>query len=117
MAKKKISQLKQIDGKLEPKKINASTLEQIWGEDSGLAKYKTLDVEEYKVQLNEMNAADIRIHASKLGFMPIENTERLKGKLITEFIKHVSSYNKPSPSGSNGKKISKEVLNILAEAK
>jgi hypothetical protein len=117
--KKTLKDLKQIDGKSEkPKKITAHTLEQIWGEDSGLVKYKTFDLDEYKTQLNEMTAADMREHASKLGVMPIDNIERLKNRLVTEFIKHVSSFNRPEPIGvAASKNVSKKVLDILAEAK
>lgn len=125
---KKINEMKQVDGRLiEPtittstnasKKVTAQTLDQLWGDD-GLWKYKTMDVGEYEKQLNEMNAADVRDHAIKLGFMPIENTERLKGRLINEFRKFVGSYNKPESVGLkvNGRPVSKDVMNILAEAK
>ncbi len=43
--KKKLKELKQTDGKAEPAK--PTTLDQIWG-NTGLTKYGTADVEEYK---------------------------------------------------------------------
>jgi hypothetical protein len=119
--KKKLSELKQIHGKLEvesqqnPSQYTPTMLSQIWG-DEGLNKYKTLNADVYASQLTEMNSSDLRRHAVDLGIVPIENRERLTKRLISEFYKHVASYQKPGAVITQNKP-TKEILDILAEAK
>ncbi len=110
----------QINGELDTdnEKFVPTTLAQLFGEDDGLNKYKTLDKEEYKQSLGEMNTADLRGHASKLGIMPLANRERLTKRLQLEHSRHVAGHQKPASSHPvQPSNISKQVRDILAEAK
>lgn len=110
-----------------PKKINKSqthgkietpnSLDQIWG-DTGISKYGTLDLQEYKKYLNDLNKSDLQSHASKIGLIPVDNLTILKERLEREFTKHVSAYTaKASNDSQKEEKISKEAKNILAEGR
>ncbi len=116
--KKKIQELNQIDGKQE--KFIPTTLSQIWG-DTGIDKYKTLDIEVYKNQLKSMNLSDLRTHAVKIGLIPNKERERLEKQLIVEFRKYANLYQKPQDLNIHPKDISKEklkaALDIMSEAK
>ena len=119
MGRKKLTEMNQIHGKIDPEeegKFEPSTLAQMWG-DTGESKYKTLNNEEYQLQLSDMNTADLRSHAVKLGIMPIQSRERLSKKLMVEFARHVSSYKKPILDKNRNKKVSKEVWDIMSEAR
>lgn len=113
MAKKKLNQLKQTDGRVKP-----TTLDQIWG-DTGLTKYKTLNVNEYEVYLDNLNMAEIQDHAREVGLMPIDSINRLKQTLIQEFKSYTAKY-KPLPEAPDTNDITKfspQVRKILAESK
>lgn len=112
--KKKLKQLKQIDGKAEPSK--PMTLDQIWGE-TGLSKYGVSDVEEYKNYINNLNRTDIHNHALEVGIIPVDNMEILVARLEREFIRHLSSYQASNKTEVKQKKISKEVAKILSEGR
>ena len=111
-AAKKVSKLSQAHGKKET--YEASTLEQIWGDD-GTSKYKTLDENEYLENLNDLSRVDLQAHAVKIGLIPIDNAEQLKKRLLTEFKKHVSQYKLPKISAKSNKKLSREAMKILEE--
>ena len=113
-AAKKVSKLSQAHGKKET--YEASTLEQIWGDD-GTSKYKTLDENEYLENLNDLSRVDLQAHAVKIGLIPIDNAEQLKKRLLTEFKKHVSQYKLPKISAKSNKKLSREAMKILEEGK
>lgn len=104
---------KQIHGKIETNE--PTTLDQIFG-DTGINKYKTLKLEEYESQLNDMNNSDLQAHAYKIGLVPVDNIKMLKGRLITEFKKHVNSFKKPK-TVNKPIVISQEVKNILSEGR
>jgi hypothetical protein len=113
----------QAHGKVETK--NITRLEQIWGDD-GLWKYSTLEKGQYENSLKEMNTAELRRHASKLGVMPVANRDRLLKRLVIEFAKHVSLYKaQPLTSSKEGmvkvagskKEVSQEALKIMSECK
>jgi len=110
--KKKLKELKQTDGKAEP--VKPTTLDQIWG-NTGLTKYGTSDVEEYKEYIKGLNRTDIHNHALEVGIIPIDNMEILFSRLEREFIRHVSSFQAPGKTEQKQKKISKEVAKILSE--
>ncbi len=112
--KKKLEELSQSHGMEQ--KFEPSTLEQIWG-DEGTNKYGTLDEEVYLEKINEMNKTDLWSHASKLGLVPIDNTNLLKKTLLSEFRKHVNSYKRPTEIKADEVKLTKEVLKILAEGR
>ena len=123
MAKRKLKDLNLIDGQAEKvdesgEKFVPSTLDQLWG-DTGDGRYNTVDYDEYKNQLDEMNTSDLRAHASRLGILPVTSRERLSKRLLTEFTKHFNNYRKPANENlaNSLKKTPKAVLDILAEAK
>ena len=111
LQKTRLDQLSQTHGKIE--NYEPSTLDQIIGE-TGLAKYSTLDRDEYLNYLNNFNKTDLHRHSISLGQIPIDNRERLTKKLLSEFDLWVSSYKKPKASNKESPKITDEVLRILA---
>lgn len=94
MAKKKLNlnDIHQAHGKDE-NRDSVQSLDQLWGDD-GLSRYKTLDLAEYTANLAEMNKTDLQNHAAKLGLVPIDSRELLVKRLIAEFKKHVTKYEK-----------------------
>ena len=114
MANKKITKLSdllQTDGKLHPEQnseLNASKfvptrLDQILGENSVFNRYATLDKEVYANEIENMNLAELRTHAVKLGtFVPSSNRERLVKQLLGEFHKYTTNLKgRPEVSDSN----------------
>lgn len=113
--KKKVENLNQIHAKEE--KFIPTTLDQIWG-DTGLSKYKTLNEDEYKNSLDEMNKTDLHAHACYVGLVPVDNREMLTKRLLTEFRKHAASFRgMPVGNPKVNQKISKEVEQILSEGR
>ena len=114
MAKKKLEQVQQVHGKED--KFKPSTLEQVWG-DTGLSKYKTLDVNEYTAQLSTMNKSDLYAHASKVGVVPVDSREMTVKKLVAEFKRHVGSYKMPAATTKTPTVPSQKIMSILAEGR
>ncbi len=113
--KNKLSNLEQTHGKQENLETQPLTLDQIWGDD-GLAKYNTVDENEYSGQLDEMSLSDIQNHAARIGIIPTSNRGNLTKKLMSEFRKHVASYTPATVVKSNSSQtVDKEVLKILKE--
>ena len=113
----KVDKLSQTHGKVETAETKPTTLDQIWG-DTGMHKYKTLDEEEYKQHLKEMAKVDLQAHAVTIGLIPVDNTEQLKKRLLTEFKKYAATYKLPNLSKGNDKlKLTKEIQQILNEGK
>jgi len=112
---KKLDNLNQVDGKSE-KKIEPSTLDQVWGDD-GMSKYKTLDVNTYEQVVDGMSKADLKNEAIRVGLLPVDNSEQLKIRLLREFSAHVSSYNRPVDSSRPKLEASDEALKILGEGR
>ena len=110
--KSKLDNLKQVDGDAAFEK---TTIDQILG-DTGMSKYKTFDLENYKTSLADMNKSDLQTHAAKMGVMPIDDRRRLTDRLIREFQVHVASYQRPK---QQVRQIipSKEALAIMAEGR
>ena len=114
--KKKLTDLKQIDGKLEKDgEFQFTTLEQIWG-GTGEGKYKTLDIEKYAASLADMNLSDLQAHAIGVGIIPSENRERLTKQLVREFQGHISAYRVPKIA-TKKTVLSKDATRILAEGR
>ena len=111
---KKIDSLSQAHGKEE--KHQPTTLDQIWG-DSGMSKYKTLNEEEYEQQLRDFSRADLQAHAVKVGLIPIDNSDQLRKRLLTEFRKYASVYKAPIHAKKDEKPLSKQAMKILNEGK
>lgn len=114
MPRKKLNSLNQTHGKEE--KFAPTSLDQVWG-DTGLSKYNTFSAEEYRAKLAEMNKADLRAHAAKMGIIPVDNRELIIKSLIRKFNQHVSAYQRPIIPQNKNKVLSKEALDILAEGK
>jgi hypothetical protein len=113
----------QAHGRVETKSF--TRLEQIWGDD-GFWKYNTLDRGQYEDLLKNMNTAELRNHASKLGVMPVASRDRLLKRLVIEFAKHAAIY-KSNPltvskqgttkvAGSK-REVSTAALKIMSECK
>ena len=124
MSKKlNIKTAKQTDGKVRKEEVSGSqyeptTLSQLWGETNGSEKYKTLDVEEYKEQLNQMNMSELQGHALEVArVVPIHQRERLEKRLVLEFQRHVAGFLVPKVTHKKDKPVSNEALRIMAECK
>ena len=111
---KKVKEMAQTHGMEES--TEPTTLDQVWG-DTGVSRYKTMDVNEYESQLNDMNKSDLQAHAQKIGLLPIDNVTQLRGRLLREFNKHVSAYKRPRthPHSWSTKNLSTEARQILSE--
>ena len=115
MPKKKlrINEMNQVHGKDESTS-SVQSLDQLWG-DTGVQKYSTLNVEEYSQKLAEMNKSDLQNHAAKLGLVPIDSRELLVKRLIAEFKKHVSQYEKVRPQESKNLDQEQKVKKLLSD--
>ncbi len=115
-SKKKLNELNQTHGK-EEKNTQPTTLDQIWG-DTGMWKYKTMDVDEYTDYLKNLDKSDLQAHATQMGLIPVDNRNTLSQRLIREFKKHVSAYTTPTHKDPTADgKVSEEVRKILREGK
>lgn len=115
MAKKKLNlnEMHQAHGKDE-NKDSVQSLDQLWGDD-GMSKYKTLDLMEYTNNLAEMNKSDLQNHAAKLGLVPIDSREILVKRLISEFKKHTTKYQKVRKQESKDDKKEAQVKKLLSD--
>ena len=113
-SRKGVKDLSQAHGKNEGNQ--PITLDQIWGDD-GSSKYKTIKEEEYAENLAEMSRTDLHAHASRVGLIPIENSDQLKKRLMVEFRKHVAQYKMPVINAQKSNNLSKEAMKILEEGR
>jgi hypothetical protein len=108
----KLSDLNQIDGQLHPeledsKEIRSQSskitrLDQLLNSDIGFNKYKTMDADVYKNELDSMNLVELRSHANRVaGIVPSATRERVIKQLLLAFRKHVAAFNVPDHSDSN----------------
>ena len=111
---KKIANLSQAHGKAEEKK--PSTLDEVWGDD-GTSKYGTLDEAQYLNDLDGMTKADICLHASKLGIIPVDDRSRLLKTLLSNFRKYAAKFNIPNQTNEAHEKLPKNIREILEEGK
>ena len=91
MARKKLSNLEQVHGKVEDEKFIPRTLNQIFG-DTGFDRYQTLDVDVYEKELDEMSMSDMIGHATRIGVIPVGDKNRLRKALVNKFHEHVGMY-------------------------
>ena len=110
----KLSEISQAHGKEENKKFEPTTLNQIWGDD-GMAKYKTLDAEQYEEQIRAMSKSELQMHSTEIGLIPVDNRETLTSRLVREFRRHVASFTVPSQSKKRPKSVSSSAIRILKE--
>ena len=113
--KMKLESLSETHGKIEEGE-KPTTLDQIWG-DTGLWKYKTMDLIEYKKYLMEMNKTDLQAHAKKIGLIPIDDRINLNKRLVDEFKKHISAYKSSSQTKETPQDVSEEAKRILSEGR
>lgn len=121
MANNKKKNLKELNRAHGNEKPEIRTMEQLLG-NTGVSKFGTLDVEEYKEKLNKMDWSEISDHAVANGFFPgdVENIDRLKKTLVTNFVNYASQFRQFStpqvkPNKQN-KKASEEMRNFLEKA-
>jgi len=105
---------KEATGKIET--YEPTTLDQIFG-DTGISKYKTLDLSEYEKSLGEMSLSDLQNHALKLGLVPIDNAQMLKKRLIVAFKVHIAQFRKPIVRNKKPIELDSETKKILAEGR
>lgn len=97
-----------INGKVETKR-KPRTLDEILGYDA-LSEYKTLDPQEYKESLSEMNMADLQVHAVQKGVLPGDSRERTVQRLMNAFAEHRGKYCEVSTAAKNRPSKKKEEL-------
>ena len=112
--RKSMKNLSQTHAKEE--KFEATTLEQIWGDD-GTSAYGTLNENAYTKQVDDMNMSDLQAHASTVGIIPIDNRNTLRERLLREFRKLVSSYKKPVQETRSAAHVDPKVMKILSEGR
>ena len=112
--KASVKKMSQTHGKVE--KFEPTTLDQIWGDD-GTSMYGTMDDTEYQLRLDDMNMSDLQSHASRVGIIPIDNRSMLRDRLLREFRKYVSSYQKPIVTQDDSQTADKETMKILSEGR
>ena len=113
--KKSLDNINQTHAKVE-NKFEPTTLDQIWGDD-GTSEYGTLDYENYKAKVFDMNMSDLQAHASRVGIVPVDNRNMLTDRLLREFSKHVSSFKKPVENLAEQQNIPQKIRDILAEGR
>ena len=112
--KKKMKTISETHGKVDEGK--PTTLDQIWG-DTGLWRYNTMDLSEYKKYLKNLNKTDLQAHAKKVGLIPVDERSILNKRLLAEFKRHVSSYSSLNKSKGEVESVSNEVKKILSEGR
>lgn len=112
--KKSLKNMSQAHGKVE--KFEPTTLDQIWGDD-GTSMYGTMQQSEYEKRLDDMNLSDLQTHASRIGIIPIDNRNMLRDRLVKEFVKHVSAYQKPVKEDQAPTPLDNESMKILSEGR
>ncbi len=110
----KLESLSQAHGKDESS-FQPTTLDQIWGE-TGNSAFGTMDEENYKKTLQEMNKSDLKSHAVKKGLIPIDDRLQLEKRLVSEFRKHINAFKRPQDD-VRATKLSKTSRDILSEGK
>jgi hypothetical protein len=112
-AKKSVKNMSQTHAKQE---FQPTTLDQIWG-DTGSSTYGTMDEGVYVERIDDMNLSDLQAHASTVGIIPIDNRTMLRDRLLREFRKHVSAYQKPIQEVDGPKTLSAQAMKILSEGR
>lgn len=117
--RKKLAELEQVDGKKESKEelSKPRTLNEVWGDD-GISEYKTMDESVYSQQLTDMDTVDLQREAVKRGLLPSRGRDIITARLLVQFRKHVNSYGSvASPQTIHPNKITPEVRRILNEGR
>lgn len=113
----KLEKLTQTTGQTAPiNKPIPRSLDELFG-DTGVSKYKTLDLDKYEASLKEMTKSDLQDHAIKVGLVPVDDYARLKANLVRQFVAHCNNYKQIPPPTNNCKKITPEVKRIMSEGR
>ena len=112
--RKNVKNLSQTHGKVE--EFQPTTLDQIWG-DTGITAYGTMNEKEYEARVDDMNMSDLQAHASTVGIIPVDNRNMLRERLLREFRKHVSSYQRPISPPNPRETLNEEATKILSEGR
>lgn len=101
MAKKKLSDLKQTDGKVYEvnspvKRDKVGSLDELFGYHK--SQYKTHNESEYAETLAAMNKADLQQECVKVGLMPHDNREIMKERLLKAFRRTTASITQRPPA-------------------
>jgi ABC-type phosphate transport system auxiliary subunit len=110
----KIDKLSQVHGKKVEQEYEPTTLDQIWGDD-GTGRYGTMEIEEYKAEIDQMSRTDINAHAAQLGVIPVEDRMSLEKRLTDEFTNHVNSYRKPLQKRVEDPSLEQKVKDLLKD--
>ena len=110
----KIDKLSQVHGKKVEQEYELTTLDQIWGDD-GTGRYGTMEIEEYKSEIDQMSRTDINAHAAQLGVIPVEDRVTLEKRLTDEFKRHVNSYRKPLQKQVEDPSLEQKVKDLLKD--
>jgi hypothetical protein len=124
MARKKLNESNQTDGKIrseedsENPQYQPTTLSQLFGETNGSERYGTLDADEYRTTLEGFNSAELRRHAIEVAHVvPAISSERTIKRLLLEFQKYTLGFTTPRVTHKKDKTPSEEALRIMAECK
>jgi hypothetical protein len=115
MKKAKTAKVMECHGKVET--TQPTRLEQIWGGFNEMARYGTTDEGVYSAEVTEMNRSDLEAHARKVGVVIVEDSARLRDKLISEFRNYITYLNKPATVAKKPEAPSEAVRKILAEGR
>lgn len=102
-------------GKVEDK-FEPTLLEQVWGR-ADISRYGTLVEEDYTKRIHNMTRADLEAHARQMGIVIVENTMRLRDKLLSEFRQYAASITKPLQAPRPITSISEQAMKVLAEGR
>lgn len=96
--------------------IEPTLLEQVWSQVD-ISRYGTLIESEYMQRINQMTRADLETHARQMGVVVVENSFRLRDKLLAEFRGFVALINKPKIAPRSNFKINDAALKVLSEGR
>jgi hypothetical protein len=111
MSKKK--KLTEVTGKEET--FVPTRLEQVWGGFNELALYGTKNEFEYKKLIDNMSRQELEAHASKVGIVPNEDTDKLLKLLVKEFRIYNQTLYKPVLNATDPENIPDHIKKILAQ--
>jgi hypothetical protein len=100
-----------VEDKFEP-----TLLEQVWGK-TDQSRYGTFSEAEYVERVSNMTRADLEAHARQMGVVVVENSLRLRDKLVADFRSYVSLMQKPITAPAHNTKISDAALKVLQEGR
>ena len=101
---------KQAHGKKQT--FEPTTLEEIVAGKKG-SIYQTQDLSEYIAYIRTLDKADLRIHARKVGLVPVDNRIQVERELISRFRSHIFSAPPKKTKTNLGAKENSELYKLL----